>query len=68
MTTEKRLFDLLELHYAQSKGVIMTNVRMQITELDKISPGELGIGVRNPEGIRGWLLGTKKFRLSGIMV
>ena len=35
--TKKWLFYLLELRYAQSKGSILANVRMEISEIDRIA-------------------------------
>ena len=52
-----RLFGLLEIHYAQSKGGILPDVKKKIDEAGRIGALELGRGYQTPEGLRGWLLG-----------
>ena len=51
---------------AKYKGIILANVRAQISKLDVIAPAELGGGVRNPEGIWEWLLCENEILVGGI--
>ena len=52
--TKKWLFDLLEVHVAQTNGVILAVVGKRISDLDKIGPKELGKGVRTPGENFSW--------------
>ena len=45
------------MHFAQSKGSILTDLRQLIGDLDRASPIEIGKGFRTPEGLWEWLLG-----------
>ena len=45
------------MHFAQSKGPILTDVRKRIFDLDRAAPSELGKAYRHPDGLRGCLLG-----------
>ena len=51
------LFDLLEIHFDQSEGEVLSDIRTQIGNLDRIDPLELGGGYQTPGGLRGWILG-----------
>ena len=53
------LFALLEVHFAQSKGTILTDIRKRIIDVDRETPIELGGCYRTPEGLRVWLLGGR---------
>ena len=57
---KKWLFYLVELRHGDTRG-ILENVRMQIIELEKGAPEELGNGVRNPGRLCGWLSGKTIF-------
>ena len=50
---KKRLYGLLEVHFALSKGVVLPDVRNQIRDLERSVPAELRKGYRTPEGLRG---------------
>ena len=65
LITKKRLFDLLELHYAQCKGVILANVGTRIIELDRDAPKALRNCVSNPGGLWGWRLGGNDISIGG---
>ena len=54
---KKWLFELPEAHAAQSNGIVLTDIRNKIWDLDRVAPAELGKGYRTPECLRGWLLG-----------
>ena len=43
------LFYLLEKHFSQSNGIVLTDIRMRIRDLDKAPPMELGGGYVTPE-------------------
>ena len=51
------LFELLEVHFAPSKGIVLTDIRNQIRDLDRAPPTELGKGYRTPGCLSGWFLG-----------
>ena len=39
---KKFLFGVREVHFAQSDGIVLTDMRRQIMDLDTLAPGELG--------------------------
>ena len=45
------------LHFSQTKGAALADVGVEINDLDRVPPVELGEGYRDPYGIREWLLG-----------
>ena len=53
---ETWLVALLEVHLAQSEGIILTDIRMRIIDLYTVTQKELGNGYRAPECLRRWLL------------
>ena len=54
---KKWLSALLELHYKQSNGQVLAEIRSRIKNADRISKLELLGGGEKPDGIWEWLLG-----------
>ena len=47
------LSDMMEVHFSQSKGDSLSDVRNKISDPGKVAAVELGKGYRTPEGLRG---------------
>ena len=56
----KWLFGMLNLHMGKSKRIVLEIARSEISKLYVTAPKELLGGVRNPEGMRGWLSGKNE--------
>ena len=71
MISKKRISDLLEVHYKQPNGQVLSVIRQQIKNMGRISPIELGVGGKcgkDPEGISEWMFGKMMVRMENVNV
>ena len=57
----QRFFDLLDVHYKRSDWHVLSGIRHQIENVNKIAPIALGEGGKNPDGIGEWMLRKMAF-------
>ena len=68
LISKGRLSGLLDIHFARSKGAILSNAREKITELDKNAPKESGNVLAIQKDFGGGYYLKMKFRSTEIMV